>query len=86
MHRMHMTQTKAPQAVPALLTGIAAVGVALFLSGQLGFLLGVGAIIMGGIAYADTRSHGYTGEGVALTGAAFGAGAIVLFLLGAALI
>jgi hypothetical protein len=83
---MQMTQTKAPQAIPAFLTGLAAVGVALFLSGLFGFLMGVGAVMMGGIAYADTRSHGYTGEGFAFTGAAFGVGAIVLFLLGAALL
>ena len=65
--RMEMTQNRAPYALPALIVGIVAVAVALLLSGLLGCLLGLGgATVMGGVAYADTRSHGYDGEEMAL--------------------
>ena len=79
---MEMTRNRAPQALPALIVGIVAVAVALLLSGLLGCLLGLGATIMGGIAYADTRSHGYDGEEMALVGAVLGVVAVILMFVG----
>ena len=37
---------------------------------------------MGGAAYADTRSHGYDGEAMALVGAALGVVAVILMFVG----
>jgi hypothetical protein len=82
--RMEMTRNRAPYALPALIVGGLAVVVALFLSALLGCLLGLGATIMGGVAYADTRSHGYDGEEIALIGAALGVVAVVLMFVGLA--
>jgi hypothetical protein len=84
--RMQMTKTRAPQALPALLVGTLAVAWALVLGGLLAALLGVGAAMMGAMAYADTRSHGYSGEGMAIAGAVLGVLGILLYFVGLALL
>ena len=82
--RMEMTQNRAPYALPALIMGIVALVLVLFLSALLGCLLGIGATMLGGIAYADTKSHGYDGAEMALVGAVFGVIAVVLMFVGIA--
>jgi len=79
---MEMTHNRAPYALPALLVGIIALVWALFLGGMLAGLLGVGAAMLGGMAYADTRSHGFDGAEMALIGAALGIVAVVLMFVG----
>jgi hypothetical protein len=74
-------ETRAPHALPALILGIAAVICALVLSSVLGALLGIGATMLAGIAYADHRSHGYTGEGLAITGGIFGVVAVIMMFV-----
>jgi hypothetical protein len=80
---MQMTQTRAPQALPALLLGIGAVVSAFVLSALLGLLLGVGATMLGAMAFADTRSHGYTGQELGLVGAVLGVIAVGLYVVAA---
>jgi hypothetical protein len=80
--RMEMKHNRAPYALPALILGIVAVALSLIASGGLIVLLGVGATMLGGVAWADTRSHGYDGAGMALAGAVLGVVAVVLWFVG----
>lgn len=74
---MHMT-TRAPMAVPSLVVGIVAfvlafVGFVLF-----GMIAGVGAVMLGGLAMADIKSHSYQGHGFAVAGMILGGCALAV--------
>jgi hypothetical protein len=83
--RTRMTDTRAPQTIPALIAGIAAFLLAFVLGPLIVVLVGVAAIIMAGMAYADARSHGYSGDGLAIAGGLLGVMAIAISVLGVAL-
>lgn len=69
-------RTRAPLSVPALVAGIIAVVMVLLGPSLLGMIAGVGAAMMGGIAWSDTKSHGYQGHGFAVAGMILGACAL----------
>ncbi|WP_270025003.1 hypothetical protein [Solirubrobacter phytolaccae] len=79
--RMQIT-TRAPLALPSLVVGIVAILLLFTFSALFGMLAGIGAAMMGGIAWSDTRSHGYQGHGFAVAGIILGACAVALGILG----
>lgn len=79
--RMQMT-TRAPMAIPALVVGILAVLLVLLAPILLGMIAGVGAVVLGGTAWADTKGSGYQGQGLAIAGVVLGIVALVLGLVG----
>lgn len=81
-----MTETRHSRAVPSLIVGIVAVALGWVGGPLLATIVGIGAMVMGGLTMADIKSYGYTGEGPAMTAIAFGAAAIGLSLLKAVLI
>lgn len=85
MMRMQMT-TRAPLAVPALVVGIVAFLLVAFGPTLLGMIAAVGATVMGGIAWSDTKSHGYQGHGFAVAGMILGACALGLGFIGVVLL
>jgi hypothetical protein len=76
--RLHATATSAPQALPALVAGIVAVLLGLFVGALFALLSGIGAITLAGMAWADIRAHSFGGQHLAIIGAILGVLAIVL--------
>ena len=76
-----MPERRAPLAIPALVAGVIALVLAIFLGPALVLAAGLSAAIMGGQAWHDTRLHGYHGEPLAIAGAVLGLGAIVVSML-----
>jgi hypothetical protein len=83
---MRMRATRAPQALPALITGIVAVLLALFVAPLFAWIAGAGALTLAGLAWADTKDHGYDGREMAIAGAVLGVLAVLISLLGFALV
>jgi hypothetical protein len=75
------TTTRAPMAVPALAVGVLAMLLVLFGPTLFGMIAGVGAAVLGGTAWADTKDSGYKGEGLAIAGVVLGLVALVIGLL-----
>ncbi|RKQ87329.1 hypothetical protein C8N24_5350 [Solirubrobacter pauli] len=65
--RMQLT-TRAPLAVPSLVVGVLSAVLLVFGPVLFALIAAVGAIVMGGIALADVKSHGYQGHGFAVGG------------------
>jgi drug/metabolite transporter (DMT)-like permease len=78
---MEMHQTRTPHAIPAVVLGIAGLMTAVLFSGLFGILLALGATMIGGRGYADSRGHGYTGGDIALLGALLGIATIALIVV-----
>lgn len=76
-----MPERRAPLAIPALIAGMIALVLAIFLGPGLVLAAGLSAALMGGQAWHDTRLHGYHGEQLALAGAVLGFGAIVISMV-----
>ena len=76
-----MPERRAPLAVPALVAGVIAVLLAIFLGPALVLAAGLSAALLGGQAWHDTRLHGYQGEQLAIAGALLGLGAIAISML-----
>lgn len=76
-----MEARRAPLAIPALVAGVIALVLAIFLGPALVLAVGLSAALMGGQAWHDTRLHGYQGEQLALAGAVLGLGAIVISMV-----
>ena len=79
--RMQVT-TRAPMAIPALVVGVVAVLLVLFAPILLGMIAGVGAAVLGGTAWADTKGSGYQGQGLAIAGVVLGVAALIIGLVG----
>jgi hypothetical protein len=73
-----MPESRAPLAIPALVAAIVAIVLAVFLGPLLVLIAGVAAILLGGTAWHDTRTHGHTGEPIATAAMALGLAAIVI--------
>ena len=58
--------TRSSRAIPALCCGIAAVALAVVGFWFIGMIVGVAAAIIGGVAWQDTKQHGYRGEDLAI--------------------
>jgi hypothetical protein len=69
--RMDPSATPAPKAIPALITGIAAVLLG-FVSPLGSWIVGAGAMMLAGMAWADIKAYSYGGRAFALIGGALG--------------
>jgi hypothetical protein len=79
---MQMTHTRAPQALPAVIAGVAAVLLSFVLGPLIVCIAAAAALSLAGMALADVKSHGYTGEGFAIAGIILGVAAIALNVIG----
>jgi len=73
-----MPETRAPLAVPALVAAAVAIVFAIFLGPLLVMVVGATAVLLGGSAWHDTRTHGRSGEQIATAAMALGLAAIVI--------
>jgi hypothetical protein len=73
-----MPETRAPLAIPALVAAVVALLLAIFLGPLLVVVVGLIAVLLGGSAWHDTRTHGHTGEQIATAAMALGLAAIVI--------
>ena len=73
-----MQETRAPLAIPALIAAALAIVFAIFLGPLLVVAVGAIAVLLGGSAWHDTRTHGRSGEQIATAAMALGLAAIVI--------
>ena len=73
-----MPERRAPLAIPAFIAAAVAIMFAIFLGPLLVLPAGLIAILLGGSAWHDTRTHGRSGEQIATAAMALGLAAIVI--------
>jgi len=71
-------ERRAPLAIPALIAAAVAIVFAVFLGPLLVVMAGATAVLLGGSAWHDVRTHGRSGEQIATAAMALGLAAIVI--------
>ena len=71
-------EPRAALAIPAFIAAVVAIVSAIFLGPLLVVAVGASAVVLGGSAWHDTRTHGRSGEQIATAAMALGLAAIVI--------
>ena len=71
-------EPRAALAIPAFIAAVVAIVFAIFLGPLLVVAAGASAVVLGGSAWHDTRTHGRSGEQIATAAMALGLAAIVI--------